>query len=144
MIRTGTILIILMCSIISSSIAQTHQKSRKYRVIAYKEGDASVYSVSNIAEVTPVMALYVPNSFTPNGDGINDYFGVSGEGIKNFTMNIYNRWGQLVFESTNVNDSWDGVYDGSLAPNGNYVYHIVSIPTEGRTAVKKGSLLLYR
>lgn len=143
--RTGTLLVFLICCLIcTSSIAQTHQKTRKYRVIAYKDGDPSVYSVSNVAEVTPVMALYVPNSFTPNGDGINDVFGVHGEGMKSFSMNIYNRWGQLIFEANSVNQTWDGTFDGSLAPNGSYVYHIVTSPTDGRTKVKKGSVLLYR
>ena len=143
--RTGTLIVFLMCCLIyTSSIAQTHQKSRKYRVIAYKEGDPSVYSVSNVAEVTPVMALYVPNSFTPNGDGINDQFGVYGEGIKQFNMSVYNRWGQIIFEGNSINDTWDGTFEGSLVPNGSYVYHIVSTPSEGRTKVKKGSILLYR
>ena len=143
--RTGTLIIFLLCCLIcTSSIAQTHQKSRKYRVIAYKEGDPSVYSVSNITEVTPVMALYVPNSFTPNGDGINDQFGIHGEGIKDFNLSVYNRWGQLIFQGNSVNDTWDGTFDGALVPNGNYVYHIVSTPVDGRTKVKKGSILLYR
>ena len=143
--RTGTFIIFLLCILISaSSIAQSHQKSRKYRVLAYKEGDPSIFSVSNVAEVTPVMALYIPNSFTPNGDGINDHFGIYGEGIRDFTMNIYNRWGQLIFESNSLNDKWNGTYDGALVPNGTYVYHIVSKAAEGRTQVKKGSVLLYR
>ncbi|MBT8195133.1 MAG: gliding motility-associated C-terminal domain-containing protein [Bacteroidia bacterium] len=143
--RTGTLLVFLICCLVcTSSIAQTHQKTRKYRVIAYKDGDPTVYSVSNVAEVTPVMAMYVPNSFTPNGDGINDDFGVHGEGLKTFNMSIYNRWGQLIFESNSVNQKWDGTFDGSLVPNGSYVYHIVTSPVEGRTKVKKGSVLLYR
>ncbi|HOS48836.1 MAG TPA: gliding motility-associated C-terminal domain-containing protein, partial [Bacteroidia bacterium] len=58
----------------------------------------------NEVEIIPQMSFYIPNTFTPNGDGLNDTFGIAGEALKEFRMQIFNRWGQLVFESGNPNE----------------------------------------
>jgi len=68
--------------------------------------------------------LYVPNSFTPNGDGTNDYFSIKGEEIKNFELYIFNRWGQLIFTSNSINDAWDGRHNGNVVQNDTYVWKI--------------------
>jgi len=127
-------------SLINSLQAQGYQYSRKYRVTAYKNGNSSVTSVSNIAEVVPTMSVYVPDAFTPNGDGINDTFGISGEAIRDFTMRIYNRWGELIFESTNAAQHWDGSYKGKVVPQGVYVYQLSAHAITGQHASKKGTV----
>lgn len=70
----------------------------------------------------------VPNSFTPNGDGINDYFyprQLLSKGIVDFTLTIYNRWGEKIFETSNPDGrGWDGKFDGKDQPMGVYVYQI--------------------
>ncbi|MBL0339536.1 MAG: gliding motility-associated C-terminal domain-containing protein [Bacteroidetes bacterium] len=96
--------------------AQNVEASRKYRVVAYKNGNSSVTSTSNTTEVVPYMSIYIPNSFTPNGDGMNDSFGAYGEAIKEFRMQIFNRWGQMIFEANNVEYRWDGTYNGEKVP----------------------------
>lgn len=58
--------------------------------------------------VKPVMTFYIPNAFTPNNDGNNDYFKCYGLNIKEFSMSIFNRWGQLVFYSEDIDEAWDG------------------------------------
>lgn len=68
--------------------------------------------------------IYVPNSFTPNGDGINDYFLIKGEEIKTFEIYIFNRWGQLIFTSDEINKTWDGRFRGNLVQNDTYVWKI--------------------
>lgn len=76
----------------------------------------------NIKSITK--KTFVPNSFTPNGDGINDKFAMSGESCTGGEyMRIYNRWGQLIFETEDpFNTFWDGTYNGSPAQQGVYTY----------------------
>jgi gliding motility-associated-like protein len=68
--------------------------------------------------------LYVPNTFTPNGDGMNPIFLAEGGNIKIFEMTIYNRWGELIFTSNDLNFGWDGTYDGNKCQDGTYVWKI--------------------
>lgn len=66
----------------------------------------------------------IPNVFTPNGDGINDTYFVTSKGIKEYSITIVNRWGELVFSSTDVNEKWDGTSGGKLCTDGVYFYTI--------------------
>lgn len=114
--------------------------SRKYRVIAYKTGQPQVFSISNEVEIVPAMSIYIPNTFTPNGDGLNDTFGVAGEAIKDFRMQIFNRWGQLIFETSNANEKWDGTYAGQMVPMGVYVYKVSAGSPNGQKQIKEGNI----
>ncbi|MBL4624772.1 MAG: gliding motility-associated C-terminal domain-containing protein [Flavobacteriales bacterium] len=96
----------------------------KYRIIAVKAGDKEIRSISNAVEVIPDIFLYVPNAFTPNEDGLNDSFGALGYGVKKYYLGIYNRWGELIFESHNINKQWNGTYEGKKVLPGTYVYNI--------------------
>ncbi len=58
--------------------------------------------------INPPYAVYFPNSFSPNEDGVNDVFSAKGEGILNFELWIYDRWGELVFFTNSINNTWDG------------------------------------
>ena len=97
--------------------------------------------------------LYIPNSFSPNDDGINDIFSVffaaSGEVERVVAFQIYNRWGALVFEQNNftpINGSigWDGAFKGKPVDPGIYVYAVVVAFTDGRTLSKSGDITLLR
>ena len=68
--------------------------------------------------------LFVPNTFTPNDDGANDFFEIKGEYINNYEIWIYTRWGELVFNSKNINDSWDGYYKNLPAIIDGYIWKI--------------------
>ena len=125
-----------------SVFSQSVQTSRKYRVIAYKAGNPAITSMSNETEVIPTMFIYVPNSFTPNGDGLNDTFGVSGEAIQSFSMLIFNRWGDKIFETKKTNEHWDGTYKGQKVPTGSYVYKILASGLTGKKVQKEGALTL--
>ncbi len=86
----------------------------------------------------------VPNAFSPNGDGINDCFRVKNYGTVKFAdITIYNRFGNLVFHSSNVNDCWDGTYKGNPVDPDNYVYYIKTFNDCGANT-KKGNLVLIR
>lgn len=87
---------------------------------------------------------FIPNSFTPNGDGKNDCFKVKDFGtVKTVEIIIYNRFGNLVFTTKNATDCWDGTYKGQPADVGNYVYYIKVLNNCGEE-IKKGNLLLLR
>ena len=70
------------------------------------------------------MTLYVPNAFSPNGDGINDIFKPSGTLVKTFNMLIFDRWGELIFETESFGRGWDGFYKDHKVQNDVYVWKI--------------------
>ncbi|HDY88953.1 MAG TPA: gliding motility-associated C-terminal domain-containing protein [bacterium] len=118
------ITIIALLFIINTTTGQVFESSVKYRITAYKNGDNTTFSRSNEAEALSFVTLFIPNTFTPNGDGLNDMFGPIGEGISEFNMLIYNRWGQLIFESNNINEQWDGKYMGKTVQTDAYAYMV--------------------
>lgn len=89
-----------------------------------------------------------PNSFTPNNDGSNDYFfprQLLSKGVAGFSMQVFNRWGQSVFETTNQNGrGWDGRFNGKDQPAGVYIYIINVVLKNGRTEQKTGNVTLIR
>ncbi len=92
--------------------------------------------------------VFVPNSFTPNGDGNNDYFSVRLQNIDvaTYKLEIVDRWGHIIFMSENENETWDGTYSNSdeSAPIGVYNWKITIFDTEGRYIPKIGHLNLIR
>lgn len=73
-----------------------------------------------------IFALFIPNAFTPNGDGINDYFGPHGIGISsgNYTMRIFNRWDNIIFETDDLKKGWNGRIGRAISIKGSYEYSI--------------------
>lgn len=69
-------------------------------------------SIIKLIEIKPAYALYIPNAFTPNSDGLNDGFKALGVGIEEFKLQVFDRWGALVFESDDINKVWDGSVNG--------------------------------
>ncbi len=88
--------------------------------------------------------LFVPNAFTPNGDGKNDILLVKGTSIKSMQFLIYNQWGEKVFESTRQDTGWDGTVSGKSQPVGVYVYVLKAELLDGSTQQLKGSITLIR
>jgi gliding motility-associated-like protein len=90
----------------------------------------------------------IPNAFTPNGDGMNDYFfprNLLARGLTAFKMDIYNRWGQLIFTTDNTNGrGWDGRFNDVPQPEGVYVYIIDATFKDGQKESKKGNVTLLK
>jgi gliding motility-associated-like protein len=90
----------------------------------------------------------IPNGFTPNGDGVNDYFyprQLLSKGVVGFTMTVYNRWGEKVFETTTTNGrGWDGKFNGKDQPMGVYIYKMTAIMQNGRNEEYTGNITLIR
>ncbi len=74
---------------------------------------------------------YIPNSFTPNENYLNDVFNGKGVGVEQFQMYIYNRWGNLIFDTVDKSEGWNGVFQGEIAPIGTYIYRIEIIDVLG-------------
>ncbi len=88
--------------------------------------------------------LYIPNSFTPNGDEMNQLFRVYGTNIGQFELTIYNRWGEAIFETTDINYGWDGTYNGKLIQDGTYVYKVLAIGMDYVTYDKTGHITVLK
>jgi len=89
--------------------------------------------------------IFVPSGFTPNGDGLNDIIRPILAGIKQLNyFRLYNRWGQLVFSTTQSGKGWDGRIGGKEEPTGNFVYVVHAIDYTGRIISKKGNVVLIR
>jgi gliding motility-associated-like protein len=91
--------------------------------------------------------LYIPNSFTPNNDGLNDAFMIEASSVMDFKIRIFSRWGEEVYYSTNVTDAWTGDHRGSnetYCPNGvyNFVANIKGF--NGEALEYKGTITLMR
>jgi len=89
--------------------------------------------------------ILVPKAFSPNGDGSNDKLPFFAVGISSFTVfRIFNRWGQLLFESFDENNYWDGTFNGILQPIDAYVWIAEAIGTDGKQLKKRGQSILIR
>jgi gliding motility-associated-like protein len=96
-------------------------------------------------KITVLKGIYIPNSFTPNADGVNDVFRIPATAalasVKYFS--VFNRYGEQIFSTTDKNKGWDGMYKGLKAPTGAYVYIISGNDVKGEVLLK-GTVLLIR
>jgi gliding motility-associated-like protein len=115
--------------------------------------DANGCTASDVMEIRidPTRPVYVPNAFTPNFDGVNDYFiPYAGNGVRSVvSMLVFDRWGELVFEGSNLQpgddlSGWDGTFRGKPAASGHYVYLIELEYIDGQTRILKGGIHLIR
>ncbi|WP_343744524.1 gliding motility-associated C-terminal domain-containing protein [Chitinophaga sp.] len=88
--------------------------------------------------------IFIPNLFSPNGDGVNDVLYVYGTAIAQLEFRVYNQWGQLVFTSKDQRQGWDGTMSGQKQPVGVYVYIVRATMQDGQVITKKGNVTLMR
>lgn len=99
-------------------------------------------SATDSVLVSVFSKIFIPNVFTPNGDGVNDIWNIPAlKAFPNHTLKLYNRYGQIIFESKNGIASWDGNYKGELQPTGTYAYFV---DLNNGTPFFKGTILLIR
>lgn len=92
----------------------------------------------------PGIKYFVPNTFTPNRNGRNDYFTVQSYAISTMHLMIFNQWGEKIFETSSQKPGWDGTHNGKPAPVGVYVYVLSMTMQDGTTVNKKGTINLIR
>lgn len=101
-------------------------------------------AVSNRITIIKDPNLFYPTAFTPNGDNLNDIFNVYGQYIDSFEMNIFNRWGELMYTTTQLDEGWDGNFRGNPMPEGTYAFVANITDSAGRNFNKSGSVVLLR
>jgi gliding motility-associated-like protein len=92
----------------------------------------------------PCGDIFIPTGFTPNNDGVNELICVMGSCINEFHLDIFDRWGEKVFETTDQSRCWDGKKDGKLMDTGVFVYHLTATLQNGDQINKKGNIHLIR
>jgi gliding motility-associated-like protein len=95
-------------------------------------------------EVTTEFGVYVPNAFSPNGDGVNDEFLISGFNITDISMDIFDRWGEKLFSSKDITQGWKGTFKSQPCEVAVYVYKITYKGLDGKKYNKTGHITLNR
>ncbi|MBK9175172.1 MAG: gliding motility-associated C-terminal domain-containing protein [Flavobacteriales bacterium] len=85
--------------------------------------DCTAQDSARVIEYCPA-TIFIPNTFTPNGDGVNDFFLPIGKSIASIHMVVHNRWGELLFETDDIEVGWDGTYRGEVVQNDMYVWRL--------------------
>ncbi|MBX7093238.1 MAG: CotH kinase family protein [Flavobacteriales bacterium] len=92
---------------------------------------------------TPI-AVFIPTGFSPNGDGLNDLLQIQGQGILSMSLSIYDRWGQRVFSTNDVNATWDGTFNGKTLNSGVFAYKLHAVLLDGTEVDQSGNITLMR
>lgn len=109
------------------------------------EDQANVGCYDTITMIIHVQGVDVPNVFTPNGDGTNDFFVVDNHGMQTLNMLIFNRWGSKVYEWNTTQTAWDGTgLDGENVADGVYYYILTAVGEDGHPYEERGSVTLIR
>jgi len=88
--------------------------------------------------------VHIPNAFTPDGDGINDLFGAIGKVRDGYQMQIFNRYGEMIFKSSSINNKWNGYYKGQPQSSSVFIYVITYKDLQNQPQQKKGTFVLIR
>jgi gliding motility-associated-like protein len=133
----------------SGSLGTTHniinlQPVEKMTISVIALGvEACINSAIGMATGTTLSdEVFIPNSFSPNNDGKNEFFRAYGQTIAGINMKVFNQWGELVFEGSDYTNGWDGKHKGKLQPMGVYFYVFKIQLANGRESVRKGAVNL--
>jgi gliding motility-associated-like protein len=122
----------------------TNATDRSYYLKAFTPEGCESYDTIKI-KIYKCPEIYVPGAFTPNGDGKNDLLRAIPVGISSFEyLAVYNRYGQLIFKTSDYNSGWDGKVNGKEQDTGNYVWLAAAIDFRGNKIFRKGTVLIIR
>jgi gliding motility-associated-like protein len=130
-----------------ASPAHAYTKAGVYTVTLYADnqyGCSDSLTRTDYITVNERPIVFIPNVFSPNGDGANDKLQVFANTVKFYEFKIFNRWGEKVFESNNVNDSWDGSFKGKDCQPGVYSYHLSIVFDDNSNRSMKGTITLIK
>jgi gliding motility-associated-like protein len=133
----------LSCSDCPNPVVTSYNPSNVYTLTVHYNNTCYTSNTVTIF-VENNLPVFIPNAFTPNGDGSNDIFQVFGQAVKGIDLQIFNRWGEKVFQSFDQFQGWDGTYKGELVPPGVFTYQIKVTWLDDKTIFKKGTLTVLR
>ncbi len=131
----------------SANAFNTFQNSGTYTVVLTAENSSRTCmdKATAIIIVDDGLTLEIPNVFTPNDDGKNDIFTIKSTGIKEISLQIFNRWGEKLFEFTGAKAAWDGITaQGMKVPDATYFYFVKATGFNGKVIEKQGTVNLFR
>ena len=129
---------------ISDPIATPLESTSFIVSVTDETGCTGTLQVRIVVETNCEEFLYFPNAFTPNDDGLNDILYVEGLSLDEVYFTIYNRWGEKVYESNNVEEGWDGTYEGNLVCPDVYGYYLRVRCTDGNEIYRQGNVSVIR
>lgn len=142
----------ILCEIECESIGLAPSNSMEIILTARTTRAGCLSADSLTINVKDVRKIYIPNAFSPNEDGVNDYFTIFGaspnvQQINDFS--VYSRWGELVFEAknfqpNNTQNGWDGTFKGEIAADGIYIYMVEVLFLDGEIGIYKGDVTLMK
>lgn len=121
-----------------------YQEEYCYRVTAQQKDSNWIYSVSNRGCVENEPKLFAPSAFSPNADELNDGFGIQGSGFSKFTLQVISRQGDIVFETNDIRQKWDGTFHGEPVPADTYAYVVTATTVKGKVKTLRGTLTILR
>ena len=95
---------------------------------------------SLLIEVGCHLQVFIPNTFTPNGDEHNDVLEISAKNVLEFSFSIYSRWGEELFNTTDIEEFWDGSFNNQIVPIGIYTYHLKAYGKDAQFVTKTGTI----
>lgn len=113
-------------------------------LIAFNRNVCSAIITKGTFIVTADNTVFIPNTFTPNGDTVNDEFVVTAANLKSYHIRIFSRWGEPLFEAVDIFENWTGLYNGEPLPVGTYYYVIDAIGLNEDTIKRSGSVTILR
>lgn len=132
-------------SALSGSIVTVNPtKTTQYIVTGSNSGRCFSSDTINVIVIPDCGDIFVPNAFSPNGDGVNDELKIQGLCLETLTFMIFNRWGEKVFETNDVKVGWDGNYHGEKLNTGVFVYRLEGKSYDGKGFSAKGNITLIR
>ena len=131
----------------TEEITYTFEKEGNYEITVFSENElcqseTQEYFVKVIPCRVPV--IYIPNSFTPNRDDLNDTWRPVGSYIESMVISVYSNWGGLVYKTDDMDFVWDGTVGGLDIATGVYIYFIEFVTIKGVYDYRVGSLTIYR
>ncbi|MCA6075382.1 gliding motility-associated C-terminal domain-containing protein [Fulvivirga sedimenti] len=113
-----------------------------YRIHAFPNDGSIPVSYSYTIQLSKSNLLAFPEAFTPDGDGLNDVLEIRARYVQSYSIDVFNRWGELIFHSEDINNPWNGFYNGERVAQGAYVIKIRLVDESGRVTNRDGSILV--